>query len=107
MGDVVVGVIDTGVLSESRSFIDKGFGLPPRTWKGKCEEGKNFTALHCNRKLIGARFFVKGYEEEMSPIYETKNLRDHVFGGKIVVSFFRQKITKSLFQLKIFFILMT
>ncbi|KAL8518788.1 hypothetical protein ACS0TY_009953 [Phlomoides rotata] len=52
--DIIVGVIDTGIWPESESFNDKGFGPPPKKWKGVCNGGKNFT---CNNKLIGARVY--------------------------------------------------
>ncbi|GLU11505.1 hypothetical protein SLE2022_282450 [Rubroshorea leprosula] len=52
--DIIIGVIDSGIWPESESFNDKGFGPPPKKWKGVCHGGKNFT---CNNKIIGARYY--------------------------------------------------
>jgi hypothetical protein len=73
--DVIVGILDTGVWPESKSFDDTGYGPIPRSWKGKCETGVNFTTSNCNKKLIGARFYLKGLEASTTSINETINFR--------------------------------
>ncbi|KAK8935943.1 hypothetical protein KSP39_PZI013427 [Platanthera zijinensis] len=52
--DVIIGMIDTGIWPESKSFDDTGFGPPPNKWKGICDSNHNFT---CNNKIIGARYY--------------------------------------------------
>ncbi|KAJ7967255.1 Subtilisin-like protease [Quillaja saponaria] len=64
----VIGIMDTGTWPESDSFRDEGMGKPSPHWKGICQEGENFNDSHCNRKIIGARWYVKGYEAEFGKL---------------------------------------
>ncbi|GLU04157.1 hypothetical protein SLE2022_213180 [Rubroshorea leprosula] len=68
---VIVGVLDSGVWPELKSFNDEGLGPIPEKWKGECEMGKTFKSSSCNKKLIGARYFSKRYEGAVGPINET------------------------------------
>ncbi|KAI3940229.1 hypothetical protein MKW98_027083 [Papaver atlanticum] len=70
--DVIVGVIDNGVWPESESFDDNGLGPVPERFKGECVAGDQFTIENCNRKIIGARFYSKGFEQAAGPL-EFKN----------------------------------
>ncbi|KAG7978095.1 hypothetical protein I3843_05G064900 [Carya illinoinensis] len=60
----IIGVMDTGIWPESASFKDEGMENAPPRWKGICQQGEKFNSSHCNRKIIGARWYVKGYEAE-------------------------------------------
>ncbi|CAN8314041.1 unnamed protein product [Cochlearia groenlandica] len=92
MGDqVIIGFIDSGVWPESESFNDNGVGPIPSDWKGGCEPGQNFTSKNCNRKLIGAKYFINGFLAENEGFNSTQSsdyisARDFVGHGTHVAS---------------------
>ncbi|CAI5524387.1 unnamed protein product [Closterium sp. Naga37s-1] len=64
--DVIVGVIDTGVWPENPAFthhVSPPYGPVPARWKGGCgkENAGDFPARLCNGKLVGAKYFMKGF----------------------------------------------
>ncbi|KQK01623.1 subtilisin-like protease SBT1.4 [Brachypodium distachyon] len=64
--DVVVGVLDTGIYPIGRgSFLpSSNLGAPPKSFRGGCVSAGAFNAsAYCNAKLVGAKFYYKGYEE--------------------------------------------
>jgi hypothetical protein len=72
--NVIIGVLDSGIVQEHPSLDPTGFGPPPAGWAGACEAGEGFAATDCNNKLIGARFYIDGFgagnvvpEEFLSP----------------------------------------
>jgi subtilisin family serine protease len=61
---VIVGIIDSGIWPESKSFSDRDangkliYKPNPGDWHGrKCHPGEEWSASMCNQKLVGAQFF--------------------------------------------------
>ncbi|GJM92874.1 hypothetical protein PR202_ga09380 [Eleusine coracana subsp. coracana] len=63
--DVIIGIVDSGIWPESKSFSDEGYGPVPSRWKGKCVAGQAWNRSSCNRKIIGARFYSVGVNEKI------------------------------------------
>ncbi|KAH1072265.1 hypothetical protein J1N35_024593 [Gossypium stocksii] len=82
--DMIIGVLDSGIWPESESFNDEGLPPVPKRWRGACETGTEFNASYCNRKLIGARSFSKGMQQEKQNISKTNDYdspRDYLGHG--------------------------
>ncbi|CAD6230040.1 unnamed protein product [Miscanthus lutarioriparius] len=78
--DIIVGILDSGIWPESRSFSDQGLGAVPARWKGTCQGGDSFSSSSCNRKIIGARYYLKAYEAHyngLNTTYAFRSPRDH------------------------------
>ncbi|WOK98352.1 subtilisin-like protease SBT1.8 [Canna indica] len=59
--DVFIVVLDIGVWPKILSFSDVGLPEVPSRWRGACEAGVDFSLSLCNRKLVAARRFAKGF----------------------------------------------
>ncbi|CAL5197359.1 unnamed protein product [Lathyrus oleraceus] len=86
--NIIIGFIDTGIWPESPSFGDTDMPAVPPGWKGQCQSGEAFNASTCNRKVIGARYYISGYEaeEESNKKVSFKSARDSTGHGSHTAS---------------------
>ncbi|XP_040995150.1 subtilisin-like protease SBT3.18 isoform X8 [Juglans microcarpa x Juglans regia] len=81
----IFGGVYAGIWPESESFSEEPRMKPiPSTWRGECVKGDRFDPkTNCNRKLIGARYYLKGFEEENGPLRnpEYQSSRDFLGHG--------------------------
>jgi subtilisin family serine protease len=76
--DVIIGVVDTGIWPEHPSFSGTGYGPAPAGWNGECESGEQWTKKNCNNKIIGARYFEKGFGHFGGGLHgDYQSARDH------------------------------
>ena len=45
----------------------------PSRWKGICQVGEHFNSTNCNKKIIGARWFLKGITEKKKLIHSNNS----------------------------------
>jgi len=72
--DIILGFLDTGIWPEAASFSDKGMGPVPSRWKGACVKGENFNVSNCNRKIIGARYYSGGEDDDLKKNSKPKSI---------------------------------
>ncbi|GJN20420.1 hypothetical protein PR202_gb07796 [Eleusine coracana subsp. coracana] len=74
--DTVIGLIDSSVYPKDHTSFaaDPSLPQPPSWFRGGCVSTATFDAsAYCNNKLVGAKFFYKGYEAKMGrPMDETE-----------------------------------
>ncbi len=75
--NMVIGVVDSGIWPENPAFADRvdangnptfdgsgtlAYTTVPASFKGGCQSGEGFDpVLHCNNKLIGAKYYNAGF----------------------------------------------
>ncbi len=64
---VVVGVLDTGIWYENpsfRPFAKNSYNKAPKGWNGECVLGEDGSGEECNGKVVGARYYVDGFDAD-------------------------------------------
>lgn len=73
----VVGVVDSGIWPENPSFAAlPGAPSVPKGFRAHCADGEQWDDSDCNNKVVGARYFVKGFGEDELAASEYLSPRD-------------------------------
>ncbi len=84
---VVIGVVDSGLAPESPLFAGvPGLGRAPEDFSGTCQEGEDWPASTCNRKVVASGWWVAGFGEDRIRSSEHLSPRDAVGHGTQVAS---------------------
>jgi hypothetical protein len=81
----VVGVIDSGIWPETPSFAALP-GTGSKRFDGGCETGEEWDESDCNSKVVGARYFVRGFGEDNLAASEFLSPRDGTGHGTHVAA---------------------
>ena len=84
---VVVGIVDSGISPASPVFAAvPGLGPDPVSFRGACATGEDWGPDVCNRKLVGARWYVEGFGSDRLNASETLSATDDLGHGTQVAS---------------------
>jgi subtilisin family serine protease len=84
---VVIGVVDSGIAPESPAFADvPGLGRDPVGFTGACDAAEDWATTDCTRKVVGARWFVRGFGEDRIRTSESLSPLDDLGHGSQVAS---------------------
>ena len=72
----VIGIIDTGLAPESPLFAQVRHQRRADSFDGTCPEGQGWSSSECNGKLIGARWYVRGFGVDRLRATSTLSPRD-------------------------------
>ena len=84
---VVIGFVDTGLDTTSPLFAaDPGLGHAATGFAGACESGEGWAQESCNRKVVGARWFIGGFGAHNVRSTSSLSPRDDSGHGTLVAS---------------------